>query len=850
MALAREAQHAKAAVGRRRGIVGTVQRAVAAAAPPPGRALQQRLGNHGTQALIARQLQPKLEVSTPGDQFEREADRVAGQVMRMTDPSPPEIHRLDPSPVQRMCAECEDEANDAEKTTVQRKCGPCAAEEEQEVQRKEDGGAPAAATSEVSNLRGGGQPLAPAVRAFFEPRFGRDLSAVRVHAGAEAASAARSIHALAYTVGTDIVFGSGQYAPSGEEGRQLLAHELTHTIQQRGDVLRRKPAEGETGGLAVTGNAGSPMLMRKWETDAAACKPEPKDKTITSIQVEQEQPQSVTVFWSDGSIDSGECSTGKGLCCVPPGTDGVACSTAGSRVLNSHCTPITESAGRTIAQHLRTGAGNNFWTEFDDGRDIALHQFSPVDGTPLSHGCVRMHEPMARKIWCGVTPQTRVHVRGFARPSCDWPTLQQEWAGDGIKDPKAIPRCTKTAPQPTSEEGRLYEYESPGGRAPMSTTTAAVPPKEGTVPVQLLARSGFAKRFTAFRAEMEKTSALAGARAAVGKHALALWNAATARSQGGDTDDRPLYWARLEAVRFIRQWEPRWALGTADRAALVETFEKVSRGMTTAIFTGKTGNKRILISGFDPFQLDFREGGDVRRANPSGAAVLALDGTTVSKGTVTGEIQGAVFPVRYAEFDAGWVESFFQPFLASTSPPNMIMTISQGGKAFEVEHYASVSRGRHTGNVREPATGSPRGSTGVLLPPGLAGAPEFTETTLPEAAIRTALGRSAPLPGEVEATEMPRGQTTPRTFTPATGGPSAGSIAITGSGSDYLSNEIMYRTTLIRDRSANKTVPVGHLHTPILSLPKSGIADPAFEKQRNDIINAIRKILTEVLAAI
>lgn len=58
MALAREAQHAKAAVGRRRGIASTVQRAVAAAAPPPGRALQQRLGNHGTQALIARQLQP------------------------------------------------------------------------------------------------------------------------------------------------------------------------------------------------------------------------------------------------------------------------------------------------------------------------------------------------------------------------------------------------------------------------------------------------------------------------------------------------------------------------------------------------------------------------------------------------------------------------------------------------------------------------------------------------------------------------------------------------------------------------------------------------------------------------
>jgi hypothetical protein len=69
---------------------------------------------------------------------------------------------------------------------------------------------------------------------------------VRVHDGADAASAARSIHALAYTVGTDIVFGCGQYEPSSEKGRQLLAHELTHTIQQHTNIVRRKPSKAPT----------------------------------------------------------------------------------------------------------------------------------------------------------------------------------------------------------------------------------------------------------------------------------------------------------------------------------------------------------------------------------------------------------------------------------------------------------------------------------------------------------------------------------------------------------------------------------------------------------------------------
>jgi peptidoglycan/xylan/chitin deacetylase (PgdA/CDA1 family) len=81
-------------------------------------------------------------------------------------------------------------------------------------------------------LRSPGAPLDPRDRAALEPRFGHDFSRVRVHADARAAGSARAVQARAYTVGQDVVFGEGQYAPGTAAGRRLLAHELAHSVQQ------------------------------------------------------------------------------------------------------------------------------------------------------------------------------------------------------------------------------------------------------------------------------------------------------------------------------------------------------------------------------------------------------------------------------------------------------------------------------------------------------------------------------------------------------------------------------------------------------------------------------------------
>lgn len=90
-------------------------------------------------------------------------------------------------------------------------------------------------------LRSSGQPLDGAVRAFMEPRFKHDFSQVRVHRDTRSAESARAVHALAYTVGRDVVFGDGQYAPATPAGQRLLAHELSHVVQQAGAQANRQP---------------------------------------------------------------------------------------------------------------------------------------------------------------------------------------------------------------------------------------------------------------------------------------------------------------------------------------------------------------------------------------------------------------------------------------------------------------------------------------------------------------------------------------------------------------------------------------------------------------------------------
>ena len=171
-----------------------------------------------------------LPVSQPGDASEREADRVADAVMRGDTPGAALTGSAPPSaPLQRACAACEDE---------------------QTLKRQADAnvdGPPAAVPGDL----GPAQPLDAATRGFFEPRLGRDLSAVRVHTGAAADAAARALRAQAFTLGHDIAFARHRYQPATTPGRRLLAHELAHVLQSRpaaAPTLQRSLAPAGPGG--------------------------------------------------------------------------------------------------------------------------------------------------------------------------------------------------------------------------------------------------------------------------------------------------------------------------------------------------------------------------------------------------------------------------------------------------------------------------------------------------------------------------------------------------------------------------------------------------------------------------
>lgn len=202
--------------------------------PHPALGLQRLADNQAG----SRRLRSGVRLSQPGDRYEREADRIADQVMSM--PSGSAAGRAaaasQASPgVQRMCAEC---------GTGHSLCAECADQdaEEEELPLLLPKRRPDAATSGVTSGESAatdpaiapthGQPLPPDVRAMFEPRFGIDLGGVRLHTGPAAAASARAVGALAYTYGPHLVFGEGQYRPESLAGQHLLAHELTHVLQQ------------------------------------------------------------------------------------------------------------------------------------------------------------------------------------------------------------------------------------------------------------------------------------------------------------------------------------------------------------------------------------------------------------------------------------------------------------------------------------------------------------------------------------------------------------------------------------------------------------------------------------------
>ncbi|WP_369237233.1 pyroglutamyl peptidase [Streptomyces sp. R21] len=393
---------------------------------------------------------------------------------------------------------------------------------------------------------------------------------------------------------------------------------------------------------------------------------------------------------------------------------------------------------------------------------------------------------------------------------------------------------------------------APGTATAGTTPTATVEEQrlDKAAPQEILRRSGFDSVAPEFARALTSSHSYAQAERVVVRQGSRLWQRAVDRAQGrgpagGDLsrdDDRPLYWARLAMTREVRQREPEFGLSDTQRARLLDELEQNSRGQTSIRYPQRAhtphgkGVKRILVTGFDPFTLDR----DIRISNPSGATALALDGTTIETSDGPARIETTVFPVRWQDFAEGTVERTLRPHLPRV---DLFTTVSQGRVGrFDVERTNGAWRGGFPDNENISRT-----ETVPVADP--ASEPQWTTTTLPYKEIVTASTGRFPVYDNTSVTEIPAGGTDPVV---RPDGPTPGSTARAGGGGNYLSNEIAYRATLLRDRlGLHDSLPGGHVHTPVLEFgagntdPATGaVTDPEFVRNRLDIIAQVRAILT------
>ena len=378
---------------------------------------------------VPKTIQTKLIISQPNDRYEQEADRVAEQVMRMPEPR-----------LQRQVEPEEEEEEETLQTKplanqitplIQRRIEP--EEEEEPIQAKQTNGqtlrmSPILQT-QIHSLRGGGQPLSPSLRNFFEPRFGHDFSQVRVHTDAKATESARAVNARAFTIGRDVVFGAGRYAPETSKGGGLLAHELTHVVQQNGGIrgieIRREssiqPRKNLRGVVSerYQKSVGHGIIQRTVELHV-------------NLRHAGRQRQRVKVYNSGGSSVEYLISAGRG--------------NLTSRLIRRRHHPIIAKVGPPPKKTYRwglqyfaqiTSGGIGFHSNIaypfrstlcSDGirrycrgnQSGRVRYGLTVDGTPRSHGCIRLSHNNSRNLFSRVRVGTRVYIysrRSWRSPS-------------------------------------------------------------------------------------------------------------------------------------------------------------------------------------------------------------------------------------------------------------------------------------------------------------------------------------------------------------------------------------------------------------------------------------------------
>lgn len=336
-------------------------------------------------------------------------------------------------------------------------------------------------------------------------------------------------------------------------------------------------------------------------------------------------------------------------------------------------------------------------------------------------------------------------------------------------------------------------------------------------------------RVDAFTEQLTKASNYTVLTQLTTRHGSGLWrDAKQAFNQLNDYDDRPLYWARLQMSKALRSSKAFVNLLASQRQKLLWTLELQSRGQADIAFDKKT-DKKILLTGFDPFFLDRH----IDQSNPSGVVALSLDDLVLSINGKTAEIEVLIVPVRFRDFDQGMIEELLTPYIQDQSV-DMVLTVSMGRENFDLERYPALRRSAKAPDNLNVLTGATK--TNPLVPKlkssTLLG-PEFVEFSLPITAMQKGEGNYL-VNDNRKVSTLSGGEFNAQALAYI-----VKQISVSGSGGGYLSNEISYRSIVLRD-SFNPTLPVGHIHTPRIK---------AFDqKVLIDIVNQSKNIITQGVA--
>lgn len=314
------------------------------------------------------------------------------------------------------------------------------------------------------------------------------------------------------------------------------------------------------------------------------------------------------------------------------------------------------------------------------------------------------------------------------------------------------------------------------------------------------------------------------------RHAPALWrDAKTSYRKLADLDDRALYWSRLKMTQALRTSKGFAKLFPNQQQKLLSTFELLSRGQQDIKFDKNT-SKKILLTGFDPFFLDRH----IDQSNPSGVVALSLDDIVLSIDGQTAEVEALIVPVRFADFDQGMIEELLSPYIAGKDV-DMVVTVSMGRENFDLERYPALRRSAKAPDNLNVYTGA---SKQTPLSPKLKSeqlkGPEFVEFSLPVVAMQKGAG-----PYKVNDNRNVSTLVNPETFAAQSLLEIINQTSVSGSGGGYLSNEISYRSILLRNKY-NPLLPVGHIHTPRIK---------SFDQQALlNIVTQTKNIITQGVA--